>query len=271
MADIFISYASEDRDRVKPLAEALEDRGWSVFWDFTIPVGKTWRQVIAEALDAARCAVVFWSSTSINSDWVHEEADEAKRRRILVPAMIDEIIPPLGFRSMQAARLMNWAGESNHSEFKKLLKSIEEILGPSPLNTKGAAQKRIVRERSQGKEADPTTLFTGKWQAKTEALGLRAVFDLDIRANGQVVGEGGFSESFSWAREMGRAGIPTQRIPVEGTWSYNLETKQLALLLSATGTVRREPINLIINATGRERKISGIDMSGESWRLRRMS
>jgi hypothetical protein len=110
MADIFISYASQDRSRVEPLAKALKNQGWSVFWDFKIPVGKTWRQVITEELKAAKCAVVVWSNTSINSEWVHKEAEEAQERQILVPTMIDKVKPPLGFRRMQAAKLMKWAG-----------------------------------------------------------------------------------------------------------------------------------------------------------------
>ncbi len=141
MADIFISYAKEDRSRVEILARALEARGWSIFWDFTIPVGKTWRQVITEALDDAKCAVVVWSSASINSEWVHEEAEEAQERRILVPAMIDRVKPPLGFRRMQAARLFKWAGESNHPEFRKLLDSIEAILSASEFRVEAAGQK----------------------------------------------------------------------------------------------------------------------------------
>jgi hypothetical protein len=31
MADIFISYASEDRERIIPIVKALEGEGWSVF------------------------------------------------------------------------------------------------------------------------------------------------------------------------------------------------------------------------------------------------
>ena len=58
MSHIFLSYASEDRERVRPLAEALSRRGWEVWWDRTIPPGKTWREVIAAALAEAR----FWSS-----------------------------------------------------------------------------------------------------------------------------------------------------------------------------------------------------------------
>ena len=106
MADIFISYARADRDKVKPIAKALMVKGWSVWWDWTIPVGKTWRQVITEALDAANCVLVLCSRTSINSDWVHEEAEEGQERRILVPAMINDVKPPLGFRRMQAAQRM---------------------------------------------------------------------------------------------------------------------------------------------------------------------
>ena len=50
MADIFISYASEDRLRAEPLAKALEEQGWSVWWDRTIPPGETFDQVIATQL-----------------------------------------------------------------------------------------------------------------------------------------------------------------------------------------------------------------------------
>ena len=65
MADIFISYASEDRSRVEPLAHSLEDHGWSVWWDRTIPPGKSFDQVIQEAITAAKCVVVLWSEKSI--------------------------------------------------------------------------------------------------------------------------------------------------------------------------------------------------------------
>ena len=54
MSDIFISYASEDRERIQPLVRALEQAGWSVFWDRTIPAGKTWREVIGGEIRDAR-------------------------------------------------------------------------------------------------------------------------------------------------------------------------------------------------------------------------
>ena len=108
MADIFISYASEDRSRVEPLAKALEDQGWTVFWDRTIPAGKTWRQVIGDALETSRSVIVAWSKTSVDSSWVQEEADRGRERNILIPILIDNVRPPMGFGTIKAADLISW-------------------------------------------------------------------------------------------------------------------------------------------------------------------
>ena len=56
------------------LASALEDEGWSVWWDRRIPAGKTFDEVIEEQVAAARCVVVLWSKTSLKSKWVKIEA-----------------------------------------------------------------------------------------------------------------------------------------------------------------------------------------------------
>ncbi len=124
MSDIFISYASQDRARIGPLVAALEARGWSVFWDTTLLPGETWRRKITQELDAARCVIVLWSESSVNSHWVEQEADEGQRRKILVPAIIDRVTIPLGFRSLQAANLIGWDGVTEHREFEKMLRAI---------------------------------------------------------------------------------------------------------------------------------------------------
>ena len=127
--DVFISYASADRPRVVPLVEALQQKGWSVWWDRTIPPGKTWDQVIASALDKARCVVVVWSKESVASDYVKEEAEEGKRRGILVPARIDEVIIPFGFRRIQAADLVGWSGALPNGGFDELAGAVSGVLG----------------------------------------------------------------------------------------------------------------------------------------------
>ena len=79
MAEIFISYASSDRTRVKSSAEALGQQGYSVWWDSKIPPGKTFDEVIAEAVGKAKCIVVLWSKEWVKSDWVKVDVGIGKR------------------------------------------------------------------------------------------------------------------------------------------------------------------------------------------------
>jgi TIR domain len=157
MSDIFLSYAHEDVDRVKMIAEALERQGWSVFWDRTIPAGKEWRDVIGKALAEARCIVVAWSKKSITSSWVHEEADEGRERGILIPLLIDDVRVPVGFRSLQTARLVEWDGAETSLAFQKLLADMTMVLGLPPIVAK-RDKAATHREETNEQDTNWTTL-----------------------------------------------------------------------------------------------------------------
>jgi hypothetical protein len=103
--DIFLSYANDDLSRVGPLVQALESMGWRVWWDRRIPAGRTFRQVIAAALDDSCCVVVVWTATSVERNWVLEEAEVGAERGSLIPVFLDDIQAPFGFRLIQGARL----------------------------------------------------------------------------------------------------------------------------------------------------------------------
>jgi TIR domain-containing protein/PDZ domain-containing protein len=147
MADIFVSYATEDRERARTVAQALEERGWDVWWDREIPLGRLYDDAIEQALAAARCAIVLWSKTSIASEWVRSEASEAKRRGILVPVLLDTIDPPLAFRLLQGADLSAWEPGTPHEEFDKLVERIGELLTPQPAAAV-AVQARAAESRA---------------------------------------------------------------------------------------------------------------------------
>ena len=107
MSDIFISYAQRDHAKVAFLVKVLEQRGWSVFWNRKIPIGKTWDQVLEVQLPLTRCVIVLWSSASIVSKWVRIEARKAEQRGILMPALLDNIHIddiPLEFSSLQTLK-----------------------------------------------------------------------------------------------------------------------------------------------------------------------
>ena len=124
MADVFISYASEDRERTSRLASALEANGWSVWWDRKIIAGQAFDQAIERELETAKSVVVLWSKDSSSSEWVKNEAAAAAERGVLVPALIDLVKIPLEFRRKQTVDLVGWEGDPLHEGFKALCAGI---------------------------------------------------------------------------------------------------------------------------------------------------
>ena len=141
MNDIFISYDSEDRAIAHKFADALESRGWSVWWDREIPLGKAFDQVIEEELNAARCVIVLWSKQSVRSRWVKTEAAAAADRECLLPVLIDDVAIPFEFKRIQTAMLMNWQGDPADPEFNRLVQAIEHLLGQTNSARPTAAAK----------------------------------------------------------------------------------------------------------------------------------
>ena len=132
MSDVFISYAHADYAHAEALAGALRQEQFSVWWDPNIPIGGNWRTEIEKALQLARCVIVLWSSNSVESSWVSEEADVAKERGILCPVLIDHATLPIGFRGLQCALLSDWDGDRDNGEFRKLCDAVRAKLRKIP-------------------------------------------------------------------------------------------------------------------------------------------
>jgi hypothetical protein len=167
VADVFISYASPDRERARLLADGLEPQGWSVWWDREIQPGRPFDDAIEEALNSALCVIVLWSHASVKSDWVKAEAGEAAEKRILVPALIDRTKIPLRFRQFQAADLTAWTGATDDVEFCKLLASVGRLLG-RPVRAAGRPLKMPPETGSQ-------TGFGPRWRLAVAALAILVV------------------------------------------------------------------------------------------------
>ena len=78
MADVFLSYASEDRSRVQPLVKALETLQYTVWWDRQIDPGANFENVIEAELVDAKIVVVIWSPNSARSSWVQGTTVQAE-------------------------------------------------------------------------------------------------------------------------------------------------------------------------------------------------
>jgi TIR domain len=128
VANVFVSYARRDRERVLALVSALEHEGLSVWWDPNLVPGKRFRDIIARELEAADSVVVVWTAASIQSDYVQDEAEDARERGVLVPVKLEPVKPPAGFRQVQAADLSQWTGSNQHPEFRVLLSAVHTLI-----------------------------------------------------------------------------------------------------------------------------------------------
>ena len=131
MSDVFVSYKAEDRRRVKPLVDALEADGFSVWWDEQIGGGAAWRQEIEAQLNSAKCVIVIWSKRSVGPEgtFVHDEATRAQQRQVYVPVTIDKVHLPLGFGETQALPLTGWHGNRSDARYQAVLGAVRRVTG----------------------------------------------------------------------------------------------------------------------------------------------
>jgi hypothetical protein len=132
MADVFVSYATEDRSRAEQVAGVLTRAGWTVWWDGELLPGDRYRDAIHRELNAAKCVVVLWSTASVESNFVLDEAGEAMSRGVLVQVLIEDVNPPLGFRQIQRATLVGWDGWNEHPGLAHLREGIARHVRPGP-------------------------------------------------------------------------------------------------------------------------------------------
>lgn len=124
MADIFLSYASEDRETARLVAQLLERQSWTVWWDKKIPAGVAYDEVIESEIGAAKYVVVLWSISSTKSEWVKNEAASAVEQEKLIPVQIDHSKLPLEFRRRQTLSLSGWSGDASDTRLSSLFEAL---------------------------------------------------------------------------------------------------------------------------------------------------
>jgi TIR domain len=157
MSDIFISYKREDQQVSRKIATALEQEGWTIWWDPKLRAGEHFDDVIDKALTSAKCVVVLWSEGSLRSQYVRDEATYALEHHKLVPVAIEAVEMPFRFRGIQTLRLLAWDGSRDSSEFRKLCDDIAAIVNNSGEITPDDVhhmEERLSEQERQRSEKD---------------------------------------------------------------------------------------------------------------------
>ena len=126
MAKVFLSYAREDAEAAKQLAECLGCGGHEVWWDRHIQGGSRFTNEIDRALKDAEAVVVLWSETSVESAWVQDEAAEGRDTGRLVPVTIGGCRPPLGFRQFHSIDLGAWDARGAPATLSEVIAAIDK-------------------------------------------------------------------------------------------------------------------------------------------------
>jgi adenylate cyclase len=137
--EIFISYARSAQPQASAIADALRAGGYTVWWDDDLPAHRAYNDVIEERLNSAKAVLVVWSRDGANSEWVRAEADAARHGRKLVQLSIDGVIPPMPFNQIQCPALRDWDGITDEPAWRKVERSIAELVRGPRVGTGQAA------------------------------------------------------------------------------------------------------------------------------------
>ena len=140
MTDIFVSYASEDRERVGTLVQALRQAGYSLWWDRDIEPGVDRKVAIAKALSEAKLNLVMWSRAAadpVAGKDVIDEAEHSNGRGAYLGVLLDDAELPFGFGGHQAVDVATYKGDANGTAkvvagVGKFMEEGQAIVAPLP-------------------------------------------------------------------------------------------------------------------------------------------
>lgn len=126
MADIYIAYASENRDVAKELHDRLSSQ-WDIWWDDNI-VGN-FAEVIEKEIEKATCILPLFSYNSRVKDTFTDELRLGKKhKKEILPVQLDDSDPPYSFGGLSRVNLKSWKGEEDHAGFLQLKRKLAKVV-----------------------------------------------------------------------------------------------------------------------------------------------
>jgi serine/threonine-protein kinase len=261
MSDVFVSYKAEDRARVRPLVQALQEDGYSVWWDAQIGGGSAWRQAIETELDSAKCVVVVWSkrSAGIEGTFVHDEATRAQQRRVYVPILIDKVRVPLGFGETQVLPLTSWRGDRSDPRYSAVRSAVDRIArggGTAPPDRAGPLPLSRRKAIAAGSAALLVAAGTGAWLLlrPSAVAGSDSIAVLPFDNFSGDPSQAYFSDGMSEELRSALARIPHLRVVArtssEAVRSEDAKSaaQKLGVANILAGSVRRSPTLIRVSA-----------------------
>ena len=149
VVDVFISYSHEDRTRADALAHALNENGYTVWWDRQIRSGAAYHKEIEQALHSAKAVIVLWSKASRASEWVRDEAQTARDADKYIPLLAPGASPPLGFGQFQCLNMQDTDFDRPLDACPELRQALEHLVNGAAAS---AALHDVLRAQAPAKK-----------------------------------------------------------------------------------------------------------------------
>lgn len=90
----FISYNTEDTDRVRPVAQALYRAGVPLWYDYGLEYGKEWERQIAHSIHSAKAVIMFVTNNVFKKErsYARKEYDIAEAYQVpVIPVVLENV------------------------------------------------------------------------------------------------------------------------------------------------------------------------------------
>ena len=131
-ADVFISYSSNDQDRVVKLADKLRSAGVSIWVDESgIGAATLWSQEIAEAINECKVLVLMVTSKSVASENVVKEVSlAAEQRKKILPVILEPTEIPKSLQyHLAGIQHLDVGGMAVSESAEEVLPALQRLLG----------------------------------------------------------------------------------------------------------------------------------------------
>src|SRR5262245_51850290 len=130
--DVLVSYQRADDDQREELVEALEARGYAVFWDGKLGPDY-WRVEWRNRLNQSKLMIVLWSITAARSEEMRGEALGAMQLQRCLSVSLDgnEHVPKPFRETNRQLWNRNADPATRQAQLEKILDKVAQIVGPA--------------------------------------------------------------------------------------------------------------------------------------------
>lgn len=141
----FVSYAHEDADIVYPEITGLHERGVNIWYDEGISPGSTWRDELAQRVEACSVFLYFVSASSVASSHCLKEVNFAlDNDKPLLAVHLEELTLPPGLRlSLSDTQAIHRFDMSEAAYREALRESLDSLVGNAPAEERSRSPRPV--------------------------------------------------------------------------------------------------------------------------------